>query len=82
MNVYYIIWHLLVCTVTLDSLFMYYLYYQVYMYIMGTLWKLDLICCYLLPLTAQDMVWSPRNKRPEKLKDGLKEVEVIHIYLK
>lgn len=25
---------------------------------------------------AQDMIWSPKNKRPEKLKDGLKEVEV------
>ncbi|CAG2235674.1 CPLANE5 [Mytilus edulis] len=35
---------------------------------------------------AQDMIWSPKNKRPEKLKDGLKEVEellsqhkVVHI---
>ncbi|XP_050405480.1 WD repeat-containing and planar cell polarity effector protein fritz homolog isoform X1 [Patella vulgata] len=26
-------------------------------------------------IEARDMVWSPRNKRPEKLRDNLKEVE-------
>jgi len=48
----------------------------------GNIIKVRFNLLLFISLTAQDMVWSPRNKRPEKLKDGLKEVEVIHIYLK
>ena len=29
--------------------------------------------------SGRDMIWSPRNKRPERLRDSIKEVEVIFV---
>lgn len=31
-------------------------------------------------LTERDVLWAPRNKRPEKLRDVLKEVEASFTY--
>ena len=31
-------------------------------------------CFYILP--GRDMLWSPRNRRPERLRDMIKEMEV------
>lgn len=32
--------------------------------------------CHIVYLPGRDMIWSPRNKRPERLRDSIKEVEV------
>ena len=80
--VYDIIWYLHVCTVSWYSLFFLLSLLSGIHVHYGNIIKVRFNLLLFISLTAQDMVWSPRNKRPEKLKDGLKEVEVIHIYLK
>lgn len=32
-------------------------------------------------LTERDVLWAPRNKRPEKLRDVLKEVEASFTFM-
>ena len=39
--------------------------------------ELSLSLCAL----GRDMIWSPRNKRPERLRDNIKEVEVSAYYV-
>lgn len=40
---------------------------------------LNYICIDIL--TERDVLWAPRNKRPEKLRDVLKEVEASFTFI-